>query len=188
MTVKPGLSKWLNLPSICAQNIWPCSRNRVLLHCRFLESMQPGEEWTECCSAKQTPSILSITDWLSPKYCPIKLSGLLLEGLQKVQGLPWWQCCLVRRSLPTSCSPLQSLTLHCSQLARLVVQLEGELQNWSSCKITFPSTSALPYFSASPVSLILFNSQKYCKWQNVGVQCRGREKQPKVGSCLNKLR
>lgn len=113
----------------------------------------------------------------SPKCCPIKLSGLLLGSLQKVPGLPWWRQCLVRQPLPTSCSPPQPLTLRCSQLARLFLQLEGELQNWSSWKITFPSASPLPYFSASSVSLILFNSHKYWKWQNMGVECRGRKKQ-----------
>lgn len=123
----------------------------------------------------------------SPKYCPIKWSGLLLGSLQKVPGLPWWGQRLVLQPLPTSCSPPQPLTLRCSQLALLFVQLEGELQNWSSWRITFPSTSPLPCFSASLVSLILFNSHKYWKWQNMGVQCRGRKK-TKMGSCLNNLK
>lgn len=124
----------------------------------------------------------------SPKYCPIKWSGLLLLGsLQKVPGLPWWGQRLVLQPLPTSRSPPQPLTLRCSQLALLFVQLEGELQNWSSWRITFPSTSPLPCFSASLVSLILFSSHKYWKWQNMGVQCRGRKK-TKMGSCLNNLK
>lgn len=51
--------------------------------------------------------------------------------------------------------PLFNSWLHFIQLSWLVVQLEGELWNWSFWKITFPSTSPLPYLSSSSVFLIL---------------------------------
>jgi len=50
MTVKTALTKWINPPSICAQNVSPSSRNRVLLPCPLPASMQLGEDWTGCCS------------------------------------------------------------------------------------------------------------------------------------------
>lgn len=67
MLVKTTLSQWMNPPLFCAQNVCPAGRNRVLLPCPLLESMQPGEVSCVFFSCKQLLSTerLKITKILS---------------------------------------------------------------------------------------------------------------------------